>query len=223
MRSLFILFISAAMTTVGCTVGSIAITRWVARRRLRRGRACDHKRGDGMWGDRRTAISVCRSCRDYVCSTCGLTLEWHEGLLVTNPPVQWRYCAKPACLEVEAAYHGHPVAEMAKHRSALRAKRLLLHLQDRGIEPRPPHIPPEQTILPSGATLIKLTPQPFTLDLGEACWCNRGKDCDGSHEIYFDDPVHVCGLCGETFEIRDDDPHWSTGRGPLCPSRKKTP
>ncbi len=29
--------------------------------------------------------------------------------------------------------------------------------------------------------------------------------------------VSVCGMCGETFEISDDDPHWETGRGPICP------
>jgi hypothetical protein len=185
----------------------------------RSGRECDHTRGTGRM--RSTAITVCRNCRDYLCSICGLTIEWHEGLYVTNPPVQWRYCAKPACVEVETAYHGHPVAEMAQHRSALRAKRLLLHLQDRGIEPRPSYIPPERTLLPSGATLIKITPLPFTLDPGEACWCNRGKDCDGGHEIFIGEPEHVCGECGETFEISDDDPHWSTGRGPICPKAKR--
>jgi hypothetical protein len=31
--------------------------------------------------------------------------------------------------------------------------------------------------------------------------------------------VHRCGFCGETFQIKADDPHWSTGRGPLCPNR----
>lgn len=34
------------------------------------------------------------------------------------------------------------------------------------------------------------------------------------------EPVHLCGLCGKTFRIADDDPHWSTGRGPLCPTEK---
>lgn len=29
--------------------------------------------------------------------------------------------------------------------------------------------------------------------------------------------VHRCGICGKTFEITSDDPHWSTGRGPICP------
>ena len=28
-----------------------------------------------------------------------------------------------------------------------------------------------------------------------------------------------CGFCGETFQIDKNDPHWSTGRGPLCPNR----
>ena len=31
--------------------------------------------------------------------------------------------------------------------------------------------------------------------------------------------VHRCGFCGETFEISDNDPHWQTGREPLCPNR----
>ncbi len=28
-----------------------------------------------------------------------------------------------------------------------------------------------------------------------------------------------CGFCGETFEISETDPHWSSGRGPICPTR----
>ena len=36
--------------------------------------------------------------------------------------------------------------------------------------------------------------------------------------------VHRCGLCGRTFQISKDDPHWSTGRGPICPNpREITP
>lgn len=31
--------------------------------------------------------------------------------------------------------------------------------------------------------------------------------------------VNRCGICGQAFEIRPDDPHWSTGRGPLCPGK----
>jgi hypothetical protein len=34
--------------------------------------------------------------------------------------------------------------------------------------------------------------------------------------------VHLCGICGETFRIADDDSHWTTGRGPFCPT-KETP
>ena len=185
------------------------------------GRTCDHTRGMGHV--RSTATTVCRNCRDFVCSICGCTIAWHEGLHVTNQPVQWRYCAKPACLEVEAVYHGHPVAEMVQHRDVLSAKRLLLQLQDRGIEPRPPYTPPERTILPSGAAHIMITPRPFALDVGEACWCNLGKDCIGNHEIYLDEPVHLCGLCGQAFEIKPDDPHWVTGRGPICPPNTEGP
>ena len=29
--------------------------------------------------------------------------------------------------------------------------------------------------------------------------------------------INVCGECGESFEISDVDPHWVTGRGPICP------
>lgn len=35
--------------------------------------------------------------------------------------------------------------------------------------------------------------------------------------------VHLCGLCGQTFEIKPDDPHWVTGRGPICPPITKEP
>jgi hypothetical protein len=33
--------------------------------------------------------------------------------------------------------------------------------------------------------------------------------------------VHVCGECGESFEISESDPHWATGRGPICPKAHK--
>jgi hypothetical protein len=170
-----------------------------------------------------------------VCSICGLTIAWYEGLRVTNPGVQWRYCAKDACVEAEAAYHALSVEAMTWHRNALRAKRVLAHLQDRGIEPRtsPSRLPRsnhgevkqvsssvthgvETTARPA---LITITPRPFVLDPGEACWCNRGKDCDGNHEIYLGEPVNLCGFCGKNFEISRNDPHWSTGRGPICPEQ----
>ena len=35
--------------------------------------------------------------------------------------------------------------------------------------------------------------------------------------------VHICGICGETFRIAPDDPHWSTGEGPLCPTELPQP
>jgi hypothetical protein len=169
-----------------------------------------------MGRGRSSAITWCRNCRDFLCSICGLTIEWYEGLRVTNPPVQWRYCEKPACVEVEAAYHGYPIDEMMQHRNALRAKRL----QPPRRLPQPPYT---GTILPGGAERIKFTPLPFKLDPGEACWCNRGKDCDGGHEIFIGEPVNVCGECGEEFKISDDDPHWSTGRGPICPAERRQP
>jgi hypothetical protein len=182
---------------------------------------CNHKRGTGRMQS--SAISVCRNCRDLLCSICGLTIEWYEGVRVTNPPVQWRYCEKPACIEVEAAYHGVPIAEMIQYRDALRAKRMQPPMR----LPQPPYT---GTILSGGSSQgvvarperVEYTPSPFKLDPGEACWCNRGKDCDGSHEIFIADPVNVCGECGEEFEISEADPHWSTGRGPICP-KARTP
>jgi hypothetical protein len=33
--------------------------------------------------------------------------------------------------------------------------------------------------------------------------------------------VHRCGICGEVFQICPDDPHWSTGRGPICPEGRQ--
>ena len=36
-------------------------------------------------------------------------------------------------------------------------------------------------------------------------------------------PLNWCGLCGKTFRIAPDDPHWSTGRGPICPTPKAKP
>jgi hypothetical protein len=186
---------------------------------------------------RSTAITVCRGCRDYLCSICGVTIDWHEGLYVTNPVVQWRYCAKAACVEAEAAYHALPVDEMIRHRAALRAKRVLAHLQDRGIEPRPTYVAPlerqvkktlvtQDTVSGSQSSVLRpervtITPRAFTLDLGEACWCNLGKDCAGDHEIGPIEVVNRCGICGQTFQISRDDPHWSTGRGPICPTERK--
>ncbi len=46
---------------------------------------------------------------------------------------------------------------------------------------------------------------------------NRGKLSPGV------EVVHLCGLCGQTFEIKPDDPHWVTGRGPICPPHTKEP
>lgn len=37
---------------------------------------------------------------------------------------------------------------------------------------------------------------------------------DSRHEV-----INRCGFCGEIFQINRSDPHWSTGRGPLCPNR----
>lgn len=35
--------------------------------------------------------------------------------------------------------------------------------------------------------------------------------------------VHRCGTCGETFQISKTDPHWCTGRGPICPQESPIP
>ncbi len=185
-------------------------------------RDCDHRRGPRH---RSSAITVCRHCLDFLCSICGATIDWHEGLCVANPGVQWRYCAKDACVAAEAAYHALPVGEMIQRRGELRGKRVLLHLQDRGIEP---------PILPAGSSSEGIVvsrlhyafrperipaPRRSMLDPGEACWCNLGKDCVGDHEIGPIEVVNVCGDCGQEFRISGDDPHWSTGRGPTCPTR----
>jgi hypothetical protein len=169
-----------------------------------------------MFRSRSSAVTVCRCCRDFLCSICGVTIKWYEGLGITNPIVQWRYCMKDACVKAEAAYHALPVDEMIQHRGELRGKRLLMHLQDRGIEPRPQLDPLRQRSLLGGAKLITIVPRPFVLDPGEACWCNLGKDCLGEHEIYFAEPVNCCGICGQAFQITTSDPHWSTGSW-CCP------
>jgi hypothetical protein len=187
-------------------------------------RECDHTRGAGRM--RNTAITVCRNCRDYMCSICGFTIDWHEGLFVTNPPVQWRYCMKPACVEVEAAYHALTVDEMWQRRNELRAKRWLENVRSQ----RPFNLADAKArVVADGGTWeggggrperITLGPSTFKLDPGEACWCNLGKDCSGSHEIGPIVVVNICGRCGRTFRIAKDDPHWVTGRGPCCPTEK---
>ncbi len=182
--------------------------------------ACDHQRG--RLRNLSSAVTVCHHCRDFLCSICGVTIDWHEGLCVANPGVQWRFCTKDTCVTTEAAYHVLPVDEMIRCRDALRNKRVSAHLRDRGIEPPPPPPFPSDTLVThttaGGAQRIFLTPRAFVLDPGEACWCNLGKDCAGSHQIFVAEPQNLCGLCGQEFRIANDDPHWSTGRGPLCPT-----
>jgi hypothetical protein len=39
-------------------------------------------------------------------------------------------------------------------------------------------------------------------------------------EYVIDGVENRCGICGQTFQIAPNDPHWSTGRGPICPERK---
>lgn len=183
---------------------------------------CNHRRGR----EQSSAVTVCHHCRDFLCSICGVTIEWYEELRVANPGIQWRYCARDACVEVEAAYHALPFDEMIRHRGELRGRRVLAHLQDRGLEPRPPLDQPLRSSLPGGAQLITIAPRPLTprpgaLGPGEACWCNLGKDCAGDHEIGPVEVVNVCGFCGQELQFSSDDPHWSTGRGPICPMKRK--
>lgn len=40
---------------------------------------------------------------------------------------------------------------------------------------------------------------------------------------YIDGAINWCGICGQLFQVRSDDPHWATGRGPICPNRKAAP
>ena len=40
------------------------------------------------------------------------------------------------------------------------------------------------------------------------------------HDEHVIEAENYCMFCGQTFQIAPDDPHWSTGRGPICPQRK---
>ena len=65
-------------------------------------------------------------------------------------------------------------------------------------------------------------PETATDDDGTIVPCAFDKDHDGRHRfIVFGGVEHRCGLCGETFEIKPTDPHWVTGRGPICPPKPK--
>jgi hypothetical protein len=109
---------------------------------------------------------------------------------------------KPACIQVEADYHGLSIAEMIQRRGELRAKRLRGNQQERGVElytmTAPRVIQADGGPVPaSWADIVTQRPglsafrpervavgrHVAKLDPGEACWCNLGKDCDGSHEI----------------------------------------
>lgn len=164
-----------------------------------------------------------------MCSTCGVTLEWHDKLYVANPPAQWRYCAKDGCVEAEAAYHGFSVDEMTGHRNALNAWRQAEEARARVPITRAQL---KERIISLGGTWeggngrperISFGSSVFKLAPGEACWCNLGKDCSGSHEIDIGEPVNVCGECGEIMtRPLGADPHWATGRGPICPKPKRS-
>lgn len=199
---------------------------------------CDHKRraGDG----RVSALTICQSCRDFLCSLCGVTVEWRAGLCCANPGAQWRYCAKPACIRAEAEYHDLAFDDMIERRAALRVKRIsaeesfgkiVLPLRSPLPLRRVASVASGSRDLPSGDLLSRPPRRAFKperiivspllsrryLERGEACWCNLGKACVGDHEIFLGEPVHVCGECGEDFEISETDPHWTSGRGPICP------
>lgn len=51
-----------------------------------------------------------------------------------------------------------------------------------------------------------------------AFWSGHDGPC---RFIRFTGVQHRCGECGELFEIAGDDPHWRTGRGPICPKRER--
>jgi hypothetical protein len=91
--------------------------------------------------------------------------------------------------------------------------------QDRGSAVR---LPPSDTPViqtTAGVRSAFITPRVFMLDPGEACWCNLGKN----HEVYLAEPVNHCGLCGQEFRIAADGLHWSTDKGPICPTRLGKP
>lgn len=65
---------------------------------------------------------------------------------------------------------------------------------------------------PTTADLEKLALDLFAPPDELAARRNRGKMPPGV------EVANICGLCGQTFRITKDDPHWSTGRGPICPN-----
>lgn len=58
------------------------------------------------------------------------------------------------------------------------------------------------------AALTKADLEKLTIELAHG---GTGGDVDVAVEA-----VNLCGTCGNTFQITADDPHWSTGRGPIC-------
>ncbi len=160
------------------------------------------------------------TCSNYLCAVCGVAVPWRENLMIANPTISGRFC--DGCVDVEATYHGLSVEEMSVCRTRLRAKRIernrldftrILEIEIGEIGPRVAReaFRPERSV-------ISPSLQSY-LERGEACWCHRAKDCDGNHEFHNITAVNLCGLCGETFEISKADPHWSSGRGPICPKR----
>jgi hypothetical protein len=177
---------------------------------------------------------------------CGVAVPWRKDLMIANPTIAGRFC--DGCVDVEAAYHGLSVEEMHACRARLRVKRIAQDRKYHGFreEPQDPidrvdmktatPVPPARLTDPAPLKpyfeagriehrqafrpkrLIPPPSQPY-LERGEECWCHRAKDCDGNHEFHSITAVNLCGLCGETFEISKTDPHWSSGRGPICPKR----
>lgn len=188
-------------------------------------------------------------CVNYLCAVCGVAVPWHKDLMIANPSIAGRFCngcvdveaayhglsveEMHACrgrlrtkrIAQDRKYHGfseepqYPVDQThMKTATPVPPARLTdpttlkPYFEVDRIEHRSAH----QGFRPE--RLVPSPPQPY-LERGEACWCHRAKDCDGNHEFRNIVAVNLCGLCGETFEISRTDPHWSSGRGPICPKR----
>jgi hypothetical protein len=75
-----------------------------------------------------------------------------------------------------------------------------------------------------GPTSSSDCPETATDTDGAVIPCAFEAGHEGIHQfIRFCGVVNLCGICGETFQISETDPHWSSGRGPICPKRSLEP
>lgn len=90
---------------------------------------------------------------------------------------------------------------------------------------RPPHVvlkPERIHIAPPAGDVSKSCPKTATDTDGTVVPCAFHAGHDGQHRfIRIGSVTHWCGICGEPFEVSETDPHWSTGRGPICPKATK--